>query len=215
MKILLPTRGVAMAGCGKKVLKTVRKNSIIQPLFPIAHEVQSSQRLTGIYHEKNIPAEHIEKSADTRLQSAHENQRRARGDQRTSSQRAQAVDSLIRVDQHFPKHTRLLNKPNYDRVFKKNTKIQDDLFLVLMHYSCAAEHARLGVVVSKKVNKRAVERNRIKRLIRETFRRHALPGADFVVIAKKNASRHNNGGLIESLNRLWLRATARKQHVKS
>ena len=38
-------------------------------------------------------------------------------------------------------------------------------------------HARLGLAISKRVSKRAVERNRIKRLLRESFRRvrHQLP----------------------------------------
>ncbi len=43
--------------------------------------------------------------------------------------------------------------------------------------------ARLGLVVSKKGNPKAVRRNRIKRVIREQFRRHArqLPAVDIVI----------------------------------
>ena len=43
--------------------------------------------------------------------------------------------------------------------------------------------ARLGLVVTKKGNPKAVRRNRIKRIIREQFRRqaHALPAVDIVV----------------------------------
>jgi ribonuclease P protein component len=48
---------------------------------------------------------------------------------------------------------------------------------------------RLGVTVTRKVGK-AVKRNRIKRLVREAFRRehHALPsGLDMVFVAKRDA----------------------------
>lgn len=48
--------------------------------------------------------------------------------------------------------------------------------------------ARLGIVVAKKNVKLAVERNRIKRLVRETFRlqQQHLNGLDVVVVIKKN-----------------------------
>ena len=42
--------------------------------------------------------------------------------------------------------------------------------------------ARLGLVVAKKVLRRAVDRNRVKRVIRESFRkRRGLPALDIVV----------------------------------
>ena len=48
-------------------------------------------------------------------------------------------------------------------------------------------HPRIGLTVAKKNVRRAHERNRIKRLTRESFRlrQHELPAADFVVVAKK------------------------------
>ena len=49
---------------------------------------------------------------------------------------------------------------------------------------------RLGITVSTKIDKRAVIRNRIKRLVREVFRKNLsrFEGFDIVVIARKNAS---------------------------
>lgn len=49
--------------------------------------------------------------------------------------------------------------------------------------------SRLGITVSKRVSKRAVDRNQIKRHVREVFRRHPLRGkkVDIVVIAKPSA----------------------------
>jgi len=48
-------------------------------------------------------------------------------------------------------------------------------------------HARLGLVVGKKVAKRANRRNYIKRTVREWFRlhRHDLPPMDFVVRSRQ------------------------------
>ena len=52
-------------------------------------------------------------------------------------------------------------------------------------------HARLGLAISKRVSKRAVERNRIKRLLRESFRRirHQLPAIDMIALGGAGVSR--------------------------
>lgn len=60
--------------------------------------------------------------------------------------------------------------------------------LVLIGASPTAE-SRLGVTVSRRVGS-AVQRNRVKRLLREVFRRHRLvfpPATDVVVVAKRGA----------------------------
>lgn len=68
-------------------------------------------------------------------------------------------------------------------------------------------YPRVGLTVAKKQVKRAHERNRIKRLTRESFRlrQHSLPAMDFVVIAKKGAQDLDNRELIEILEKLWRR----------
>ena len=54
-----------------------------------------------------------------------------------------------------------------------------------------SEGVRVGFTVSKKVHKRAVIRNRVKRRLREIVRRHArallLPGTDYVLVARREA----------------------------
>ena len=66
-------------------------------------------------------------------------------------------------------------------------------------------HARLGLAISKRVSKRAVERNRIKRLIRESFRRmrHQLPAVDLMVMAREQASGASGTQLLVELDQLW------------
>lgn len=67
--------------------------------------------------------------------------------------------------------------------------------------------ARLGLAVSRKVSKRAVERNRIKRVVRESFRaeREALPALDVLVIARSSAAVAPNLELFADLGLAWHR----------
>lgn len=66
---------------------------------------------------------------------------------------------------------------------------------------------RLGLAIGKKVANRAVDRNRLKRLIRETFRcsRPVLPRDDFVVLARNGAKTLSTAAIRHSLTRLWRR----------
>ena len=89
-------------------------------------------------------------------------------------------------------------KLNFSRELRLLTPIQFKMFsnshseLVLPKLQSLLEknnleHPRLGLTVAKKHLKRAHERNRIKRLVRESFRlsQHRLPAYDFVFVAKK------------------------------
>jgi ribonuclease P protein component len=69
------------------------------------------------------------------------------------------------------------------------------------------DHARLGLAISKRVSKRAVERNRIKRLVRESFRRTrlGLPPIDLVVMAREAAAGVPGTELLAELEALWRR----------
>lgn len=66
-------------------------------------------------------------------------------------------------------------------------------------------HARMGLAISKRVSKRAVERNRIKRLARESFRRirHDLPAIDLVLMAREQAAGLPGTELLAELDALW------------
>lgn len=69
----------------------------------------------------------------------------------------------------------------------------------------AAGSPRLGLVVTRRLGK-AVRRNRVKRLLREFFRRHraALPLRDLVIMAKKGADALNYQQVAEELGRVLL-----------
>ena len=66
---------------------------------------------------------------------------------------------------------------------------------------------RLGLAISKRVSKRAVDRNRIKRLVRESFRRiqHDLPPIDLMVMARATAVGLPGSELLTELDGLWRR----------
>ncbi|WP_114240984.1 ribonuclease P protein component [Dyella sp. C9] len=68
-------------------------------------------------------------------------------------------------------------------------------------------HPRLGLAISKRVSKRAVDRNRIKRLVRESFRqvRLELPAVDLMVMAREQAASLPGPELLAELHGLWKR----------
>ncbi len=77
----------------------------------------------------------------------------------------------------------------------------------------AAPAPRLGLVVTRRFGK-AVQRNRMKRLLREFFRRHQgrLPGRDLVIMAKKGAEALNYDQVAAELGRLLLAAAKDADH---
>lgn len=68
-----------------------------------------------------------------------------------------------------------------------------------------AGEARLGMAVSIRAAGNAVRRNRIRRLIRESFRMHRqeLPAVDLLVTARAPATAATNGEIFASLARHW------------
>ena len=73
------------------------------------------------------------------------------------------------------------------------------------------DHARLGLAISKKRIKTAVARNRLKRLVRDSFRRHQndLENIDIVVIGHATAAEASNQEIFDSLNEHWKKLTTR------
>jgi ribonuclease P protein component len=77
---------------------------------------------------------------------------------------------------------RLVCKADFDRVFADSQRARTD-YVVVMARPNQAGHPRLGMVVPKRLLARAVDRNRVKRCVRESFRLllPELPACDFVV----------------------------------
>jgi ribonuclease P protein component len=88
----------------------------------------------------------------------------------------------------FPKQARLRKRPEFLRVSHAGRKLRSSHFVIISE-SNEREETRLGVTVSAKVGN-SVVRNRIKRLLREFFRRHRhkiAPNQDVLIIARKGA----------------------------
>jgi len=139
-----------------------------------------------------------------------------------------AVTETEPNSQHsFPRSARLLKPSDFKQVFKKSNASTDRYFKVLARPNEAAA-SRLGLAVSRKVDKRAVGRNRIKRLVRESFR-HAFQtvpsepqvsparpasaaGLDLVVLPRPLCASICNSQLTQSLESHWARLKKAPAH---
>lgn len=93
-------------------------------------------------------------------------------------------------DQRFPKTYRVRRRSEYLRLQSRGRRCGAGRFVVLCAPRGAKQASRLGITASRKTGN-AVVRNRVKRLIREFFRRHHLliaPPQDVLVIARPAAA---------------------------
>jgi len=114
----------------------------------------------------------------------------------------------VNTGARFPRRVRLLKPAEYRRAFKKPIRSSDRLFTILASPSQDPNaNPRLGLAISKKNAKHAVDRNRIKRVIRESFRhrQNILSKADFIVMAKPLTKNAGKIELFKSLEQHWSR----------
>jgi ribonuclease P protein component len=106
--------------------------------------------------------------------------------------------------QVFQPAQRLLTPAAFDAVYARRQRVQDSCFSVNAAPNQLG-HARLGLSIGTKVVGNSVARNRVKRQVRESFRRVAaqLPAVDLVVGARSGAKTAHNARLRESLDGLW------------
>ena len=106
--------------------------------------------------------------------------------------------------ERFPEKYRLKRPSDFQEVFKTATRYADKKFLVLARNN-DMEIARLGLAVSAKRIRTAVRRNKVKRLIRESFRRNRdrLRGLDIVVVVHKGAGTADNALISQALCGIW------------
>lgn len=99
---------------------------------------------------------------------------------------------------------RLTSAREFDAVFNKNEIRASSRFFLILALGNGMETSRLGTVVSKKVAKNAVNRNRIRRLIKESFRNEcSLKGYDLVVVARPPAGPGENKAIFDTLRESW------------
>jgi ribonuclease P protein component len=109
----------------------------------------------------------------------------------------------------FGADLRLRSKLQFDAVYAGGRRI-DDRFFALRVRANGLTHPRVGLAVAVKTAGNAVKRNRLRRLIKESFRlaQRELPAVDVVVAAKFPASEAPASGLRDSLATLWKRVAS-------
>lgn len=113
--------------------------------------------------------------------------------------------------QGFARNARLTRPRQFRRVFEQPVRVTDRAFTLLARprsdTSALDEGARLGLAISKKCARLAVDRHRLKRLIRESFRqvRHELPAVDVVVMCRPAATTLTKQAARAALDKLWQR----------
>jgi ribonuclease P protein component len=111
------------------------------------------------------------------------------------------------VSRRFGREKRLLTPRQFKAVFDSPTGKIPGKHVLLLARDNDLDHPRLGLVIGKKSVKLSVERNRLKRQIRETFRHHqaSLAGWDIVVVARKGLGELENAELALQFVKLWKR----------
>ncbi len=108
----------------------------------------------------------------------------------------------------LPRLARVRARSEFTRVFDNSRRLAHPL--LSLHWMHDALPARLGLAVSRKVDPHAVGRNRIKRVLRDSFRRTRmhLPTGAYVVVARPAAAHVENDALRAAFFSLLQRAGA-------
>ncbi|MEE9397380.1 MAG: ribonuclease P protein component [Methylococcales bacterium] len=105
----------------------------------------------------------------------------------------------------FSRKVRLLASSEYRFVFEKPTTKSIDRVFTILGRRNQSGRARLGLAIAKKHIRKAVDRNKIKRTIRESFRlnQESIGEFDIIVLARAGASTASSKSLHEALLEHW------------
>jgi len=95
---------------------------------------------------------------------------------------------------------RLCGRRQFEAVFAYDCRLSGQLFVVRARPNCLPQ-PRLGIIAAKSALRRAVDRNRGKRIVREAFRRaqEQLGAVDVVVQLRKGLAKRDNAAVREEL----------------
>ncbi|NIR61489.1 MAG: ribonuclease P protein component [Gammaproteobacteria bacterium] len=104
----------------------------------------------------------------------------------------------------FPRAVRLTRRQEFTRVFQRAVRVSED-GLTLLARPNGRDHPRLGLAISRKHARTIAARNRVKRVVRESFRRHQqrLGGLDIVATSRSGLDPRDKQALTAVLERLW------------
>jgi len=101
----------------------------------------------------------------------------------------------------LPKENRLKKKKDFEKLFKEGKSFKEK-FLILRINKNDLDNNRFGFIVSKKISKKAVVRNKIKRQLREIVRKdinNYQKGFDVAIIALPGIELKNFGEISQAL----------------
>lgn len=114
------------------------------------------------------------------------------------------------VQYAFGRELRLLTPGDFKAVFSNPARAASPQ-LTLLAIPNGLQHPRIGLTLAKKNVRKACQRNRIKRVVRDSFRchQHDLPHVDIVVIGKKGLDDLDNEALHQLVQKLWRKLSRR------
>ncbi|MEL4390851.1 ribonuclease P protein component [Shewanella xiamenensis] len=110
----------------------------------------------------------------------------------------------------FTRELRLLTPAQFKSVFSNPIKASS-AEITLLAIPNSEQHPRLGLTVAKRYVKLANQRNRIKRVIRDSFRlnQHNIPHLDIVVLVRNGVMEMENAELNKLIEKLWRKLSRR------
>ena len=106
----------------------------------------------------------------------------------------------------FSKKLRLLGAADYQPVFKNARYKVSSQYILILAVANNLARPRIGLVIAKKNVAKAVQRNRVKRIFRESFRHNQrlLPALDIVILTRSGLDSLSNELVHTNIERLWL-----------
>lgn len=103
----------------------------------------------------------------------------------------------------FNKTRRLIKKTDFNNVFSKAQKLVCGS-ITLLYKPNSLSHARLGFAISKRFANQAVLRNKIRRILRESFRQqNQLPAYDIVILLNQVCDKQKISFVHQNIEKLW------------
>ncbi len=121
------------------------------------------------YAKENISTKQSPQSEETRISVENGDQERTRRNQTPQSEGTQSINRETLLNARLPKDERLRKPAEFRRVYEQGKRF-DGRFMSVFILPAEADVQRLGITASKKISNKAHDRNRCKRLLRETFR---------------------------------------------
>lgn len=110
----------------------------------------------------------------------------------------------------------LKTQKDFDRVFFQKHSFGNRHF-TLLYCQNGLNNNRIGIIISKKISKKAVCRNKLRRQIKEIFRQHQdliQSGLDLIIIPKKRCLQDSYSELQRSFIHLFYKQSLLKNKVE-